>query len=138
MKSRTVNLSKYAAQYDNMARFKPSYHEVQTVAIDYLLNFLQNERGVLIEDAGAGTGEFSKRLARRFPQSKIYAVELNLGFYEKLCEKVKEIANVEVVNGNIESKLFPDDYFDAIVMIHVLNYTEHARCRGRSCSKEGL
>ena len=127
MKSRSVNLTKYAAQYDNMARFKPSYHQVQQVAIDYLSTFLRDKVGVVIEDAGAGTGELSWRLARKFPEAKIYAVELNPGFYGRLCEKVKRLENVEVLNEDIESKLFPGNYFDAIAMIHVLNYTQHAR-----------
>jgi ubiquinone/menaquinone biosynthesis C-methylase UbiE len=127
MKGRAVDLTKYATQYDNMARFKPSYLEVQQVVADSMERYLQNKTGILIEDAGAGTGELSRKLAERFPESKIHAVEMNSGFYEKLCEKVVRLDNVETVKGDIESKLFDNNHFEVITMIHVLNFTQHAK-----------
>lgn len=127
MENRSVDLTKYATQYDNMARFKPSYHQVQQEAIKCIQAYCHNATEVLIQDAGAGTGELSKRLSQTFREAKIYAVELNPGFFEILSKKVKELENVEIVNGNIESRLFPDNHFDAIAMIHVLNYTENAK-----------
>jgi ubiquinone/menaquinone biosynthesis C-methylase UbiE len=127
MSDKKVDLDTYATQYDNMTRFKPSYHRVQNTTVDYLATYLKNKVNPVIGDFGAGTGELSKRVIGRFPESTIYAVELNPGFYKKLSDKVGEFSGVEAKNGNIEETLFPKDYFDAIAMMHVLNYTANAK-----------
>lgn len=122
-----VDLVAYAKQYDNMARYKPSYHEVMQVVMDEINLHLDNDGEMIIGDFGAGTGELSIRLANKFPKAIIHAVELNDGFYKKLVEKTNSYTNVKVYHSDIERLNFDHSYFHAITMIHVLNYTAHAR-----------
>lgn len=126
-KRRAVNLSKYASAYDNMTRFNPMHKRVMEVTRNYLIHYLNPDKAWNIADFGAGTGEVAWRLGEAFEKSTIHAIENNAGFLEKLKQKVSTYSNVEAVSGDIEEPVFDLESLDAITMIHVLNYTQHAK-----------
>ncbi len=124
---RKVNLTKYARTYDNMTRFKPSYHEVHDTVVKDFKKYLPPTKRWNIGDFGGGTGELSLRLAPEYKKSTIFAAELNPGFLARLEEKLAEFDNTYAINANIEHPLFQPDSLDGAALIHVLNYTDHAK-----------
>ncbi|MFW6014376.1 MAG: class I SAM-dependent methyltransferase [Nanoarchaeota archaeon] len=119
------DLEKYAKEYDNLLNYKPSYKEVLNVALDSLKNRLPPGDGrYRIGELGAGTGNFTKKLASAYPDSEIYALDYCKGFVNQL--KKNRSGNVSIIRGDAEKNNFKEGSLDAIVMIHVLRLTQNA------------
>jgi ubiquinone/menaquinone biosynthesis C-methylase UbiE len=65
------------------------------------LGLRENE---IVADLGAGTGFYSVAAGALVPRGKVYAVELQKDFLDKIKNKIKEahLGNVEIIWGNIE------------------------------------
>ncbi len=125
-------LQKYSRQYDNMIRYKPSYHELMVHVTETLSRHFaaQQQSAPVIGDFGAGTGNLTLRIAEKLPEARIHAVEVNEGFYARMQGKVQSLSNVQTQLADVETVQFAAEHFDAVCMIHVLNLTKN--------SKEGL
>lgn len=121
-----ADFSRYARQYENLLRYKPSYHEVLQQALGAITRRLAPDGEHRIGDFGAGTGSLTRMLAGAFPKSTIQAVDFNASFVCMLEQEAKEFRNIQVIQGDVEKKSFPDNHFDAIAMIHVLRLTDNA------------
>lgn len=122
-------LQKYSRQYDNMIHYKPSYHELMAYVTQTLAAHFetQNTSAPVIGDFGAGTGNLTLRLAQKLPTAHIHAVEVNEGFYARMQDKTRDLANVRLLLADVEAVAFDEGQFDAICMIHVLNLTQNAK-----------
>lgn len=122
-------LQKYSRQYDNMIRYKPSYHTLMTHVTETLATHFaaQQQNTPVIGDFGAGTGNLTLRIAEKLPEAHIHAVEVNAGFYARMQDKVQGFAQVYTTQDDVETVSFPDEHFDAVCMIHVLNLTKNAK-----------
>lgn len=122
-------LQKYSRQYDNMIRYKPSYHEIMAHVTTTLANHFEakQQSSPVIGDFGAGTGNLTLRIAERLPEAQIHAVEVNEGFYARMQDKTQKFSNVTTQLDDVETVNFADSYFDAACMIHVLNLTKNAK-----------
>lgn len=126
-----TDFSRYARQYDDLLRYKPSYHEVLRQALGAISERLAPDGVHCIGDFGAGTGSLTRMLAEAFPRSMIQAVDFNASFVRMLEEEAVKYPNIQVVQGDVETRSFPDNHFDAIAMIHVLRLTDNAH-KGRA------
>lgn len=84
---------------------------------------------MIVADLGAGTGFYSVAAAGMVPKGKVYAVEVQKDFLDKIKAKVAEahLSNVETLWGNVEkiggSKI-KDGVVDAVIASNILFQVE--------------
>lgn len=79
-----------------------------------------------IADIGAGTGYYSFRLAKKVPQGKVYAVEIQDEMIQFLQNKKKSLKDsvVQIVKGTIKSPNLPANSVDLAIMVDVYHELE--------------
>lgn len=75
----------------------------------------------VVADIGAGTGYYTFRVAKRVPQGKVFAVDVQDEFVTYLNQKKKETGqqNVQVVKGTATSPKLPENTVDLAFMVDV-------------------
>ncbi len=71
-----------------------------------------------ILDAGCGTGGMLQVFNREFPRSELYGIDLS----PDACEIARMKSSATVVQGSVESLPYPDNHFQAVVCLDVLEY----------------
>jgi len=81
----------------------------------------------IVADIGAGTGYFSFRIAKKVPNGKVLAVDIQPEMLALLEEtKAKEgVANVEGVLGQIDDPNLPPESIDAAIMVDAYHEFSH-------------
>lgn len=88
----------------------------------------QVHEGAVVADFGAGSGFFTRALAREV--GEVWAVDIN----QDLLPRIKTLAsaeglnNVEVVQGDVEivgGSNLPDEHFDFVIVSNILFSLEH-------------
>jgi protein-L-isoaspartate O-methyltransferase len=93
-----------------------------------LLNALHLKPGEAVADIGAGTGYYSRRLAREVgPQGVVYAVEIQQEMLDLLTNKMAEagIHNVQPVLGTVTDPRLAPGSTDLILMVDVYHEFDH-------------
>jgi ubiquinone/menaquinone biosynthesis C-methylase UbiE len=77
--------------------------------------------GSAVADIGAGSGYYTFRIARRVPQGKVYAVEVQDEFVASLKARVQRegASNVTVIKGGEQHPNLPDSSLDLAIMVDV-------------------
>ncbi len=94
---------------------------------EQILDAIGVEPGMVIGEAGAGSGYFTFPLAQRVgDQGKVYANDISESSLEKLRARAEEekVSNIEIVLGEVDDPLFPDEEMDMIVMVYVLHHLD--------------
>ncbi len=88
---------------------------------DQAVDSMRLRLGDVVADIGAGTGYYSRKVASRVPQGKVFAVELQQELRDHLHRKNKETGatNIEVVAGDTLSVNLPDASVDFAFMVDV-------------------
>ena len=95
---------------------------------DRLLELLALEPGAVVADVGAGSGYYTRRLAKAVGQSgKVYAVDVQPEMLEILIAQLKSegITNVVPVLGSITDPRLSAESLDLVIMVDV--YHEFSR-----------
>jgi methionine biosynthesis protein MetW len=92
-----------------------SYHPGQNLRVDYCIDRVS--KGEKFLDIGCGTGILASALRDRF--AEVYGIDIA----EQPLQVAKENhVNVECVNLNSDPLPFPDNYFDTVTILSVLQF----------------
>ena len=96
--------------------------------VDDIFHELGVAPGAHVADIGAGSGFFTKRLARAVgPQGRVYAVDVNpVSLRELKAALGEDITNVEIVRGEENDPRLPADRLDAALIVNAYHeFAEH-------------
>jgi precorrin-6B methylase 2 len=79
-----------------------------------------NKKSV-VADIGAGSGYYTFRIAKKVPEGKVYAVEIQDPAIKYLKERSEELGfdNVITIKGTEQSPMLPDNAIDLAIMVDV-------------------
>lgn len=83
--------------------------------------------GEWLLDAGCGSGEKTRVLARLCPEQNVVGLDLGVESLEQAVAKFGDVPNLDYVQGNILEPPFKDRQFDAGMSLGVLHHTDNTR-----------
>ncbi len=101
---------------------------VATQKIDQVLAKLRLKPGMVVADIGAGSGLFSRPLAKAVaPAGKVYAVDIQQDLLDYIDKRDKEenIRNVQTVLGEYDDPKLPARNVDLAFINDVLHHIQH-------------
>ena len=101
---------------------------VATQKIDEVLAKLRLKPGMVVADIGAGSGLFSRPLAKAVaPSGKVYAVDIQQDLLDYINQRDKEenIRNVQTVLGEFDDPKLPARDVDLAFINDVLHHIQH-------------
>ena len=91
-----------------------------------LINFYRLPRNARVLDVGAGTGEFSARIAARLPEAQVLGVELLAASVEHARERHAALApRLQFETGDAFHLAQPDNTFDLVANRHMVQSVPH-------------
>ena len=100
---------------------------VDNLKVDEIVARIALKPGQTVADLGAGTGLFSVPLAKAVaPSGRVYAVEIDKGFFAQIEEKAKQqhLSNVTTVLGEFADPKLPSRDVDLAFMHDVLHHVQ--------------
>ncbi|MCS4435341.1 class I SAM-dependent methyltransferase [Aquiflexum gelatinilyticum] len=81
----------------------------------------------VVADIGAGSGYYTFRIAKKVPEGKVYAVEIQDPAIKYLEDRSKELGfdNVITIKGTEKSPMLPDNSIDLAIMVDVYHELEY-------------
>ena len=101
---------------------------VSTQKVDEVIARLKLKPGMMIADIGAGSGLFSRPLAKAVaPSGKVYAVDIQQDLLDYVAKRAKEekITNIQPVLGEFNDPKIPSRNIDLAFINDVLHHIEH-------------
>ena len=91
------------------------------------IGMIQLKPGQAIADIGAGSGYYSFRIAQRFPDSKVIAVDIQPEMLDFIKRKSRErdVSNVEIHLGSVQSIQLPAESIDAALFVDAYHEFSH-------------
>ena len=122
-KGREISFVMGAMGSDWLERDTRNIEENTNAAIEAI----QVAPNAVIADIGAGTGYYSFRLAKRAPNGRVYAVDIQDEMIDMLKEKKRQLKDsvVQVVKSTIKSPNLPDNSVDLAIMVDVYHELEY-------------
>lgn len=99
-----------------------------TQKVDEVLSDLSLKPGMIVADIGAGSGFFSRPLAKAVgPNGKVYAVDIQQGLLDYINKRDAEesIHNIQTVLGEFDDPKIPARNVDLAFINDVLHHIEH-------------
>jgi len=118
-----------AGEYDRHAK-------VQKRVVDRLLSLAQGHVSIAsadILDIGCGTGQLLSSLGRRYPDSRLYG--LDLAYNMTRCSAERLGPGATLVNGDAEQLPFRDGVFDLVVSTSTLQWIDDLGLFFRQCHR---
>ncbi len=101
---------------------------IATQKIDAVLAKLALKPGMVVADIGAGSGLFSRPLAKAVaPSGKVYAVDIQQDLLDHINQRDKEenIGNIQTVLGEYDDPKLPARNVDLAFINDVLHHIQH-------------
>lgn len=119
-----ASFSKAAHHYDQFAQLQRDIGEQQFKKV---LERVQDKRCTTIVDLGCGTGYFSEKLAKRFPNSALTCFDLSAAMLQQV--KKRNINKVNLQQGDIDQLPFTENSIDLIYSNLVVQWSDDlAQC----------
>jgi cyclopropane fatty-acyl-phospholipid synthase-like methyltransferase len=120
---RFEDAEKWAKEFDNPER--DAWQKPEEI-----LDALRLQRTSLVADIGAGTGYFSVRIARRIPEGKIFAADIEPDMVRYLAERARHehLTNLVPVQASADAANLPEPVDVALVVDtyhHIGNRTQY-------------
>lgn len=100
---------------------------IQEEMPDEVVENMRLEPHHVVADIGAGSGYFSFRIARKVPEGKVLAVDIQPEMLQ-LIESQKgeqDVANIEGVLGEVDNPNLPPNSIDAAIMVDAYHEFSH-------------
>jgi ubiquinone/menaquinone biosynthesis C-methylase UbiE len=97
---------------------------------DEIVRSMALKKGDFVADLGAGTGYFTRRLAKAVaPSGRVYAVDIQPEMLSRLKENMEKagVRNVEIVLGETDNPRLPRGAFDWILLVDVYHELQHPK-----------
>src|SRR5262245_52363719 len=97
---------------------------------DEIIRKMGLKDGDVVADLGAGTGYFTRRLAKAVaPSGRVYAVDIQPEMLSRLKDNVEKagVRNVEVILGETDDPKLPRASFDWILLVDVYHELQHPK-----------
>jgi len=101
---------------------------IATQNVDAVLSKLELKPGMVVADIGAGSGLFSRPLAKAVaPGGKVYAVDIQQDLLDHINQRNKEVSigNVQTVLGEYDDPKLPTRNVDLAFINDVLHHIQH-------------
>ena len=101
---------------------------IATQKIDQVLSKLDLKPGMVVADIGAGSGLYSRPLAKAVaPGGKVYAVDIQQDLLDHINQRAKEehIGNIQTVLGEYDDPKLPARNVDLAFINDVLHHIQH-------------
>jgi cyclopropane fatty-acyl-phospholipid synthase-like methyltransferase len=101
---------------------------IATQKVDAVLSKLALKPGMVVADIGAGSGLFSRPLAKAVaPEGKVYAVDIQQDLLDHIDQRNKEerIGNIQTVLGEYDDPKLPARNVDLAFINDVLHHIQH-------------
>jgi ubiquinone/menaquinone biosynthesis C-methylase UbiE len=94
---------------DEWRKVLDSPERIAALRVDEVIARLKLKPADTVADLGAGTGPFVAPFAKAVPSGRVFAVEIDSGFFPLIMEKAKMagVANVETVRGEFTDPKLP-------------------------------
>jgi ubiquinone/menaquinone biosynthesis C-methylase UbiE len=105
-----------------------SPQRIQSQKVDEVISSLNLKPGQVIADIGAGSGVFSRPLAKAVaPTGKVYAVDIEKGLLDFINQTAKQqnLPNIQTVLGEFNDPKIPKRDVDVAFINDVLHHIEH-------------
>lgn len=96
-----VDWNAYAQKYDMLLAYNPYYQEAFQNIIATLKEW-NIEKGGIVADLGAGTGNYSVEMARLFPDARIMHIDNNKTMNAQAAKKAVGLSNFEIMHCDIQ------------------------------------
>lgn len=118
-----VDWTDYSRVYDLLLEYNPAYQEIVS---DFDSCLSSNPKPNMVLDIGAGTGNYSLAVLKRFPDCFVHLVEPDGGMTNVAKKKLKAFPNVKVIEEPISNIQWQN--YDLVIAVHSLyaipQYTE--------------
>ena len=100
---------------------------IQEEMPDAVVENMNLQEDEVVADIGAGSGYFSFRIARKVPDGKVLAVDIQLEMLLLIEEQmqVEEVANIEGVLGAVDNPNLEPNSIDAAIMVDAYHEFSH-------------
>jgi arsenite methyltransferase len=112
---------------EDWTKILESHQRIASLRIDEIVAKLGLKPGQTVADIGAGPGLFEVPLAKAVsPGGKVYAVDIDAGFFPQIKMKAKEahVTNVETVLGKYSDPNLPVRNVDMVFFHDVLHHIQ--------------
>jgi len=116
----SVDWASYAREYDLMAASNPAYRDIESAFGAAIAEWRLSPGDTLVE-VGAGTGNFTIAVARRFPEARVLHVDSSSAMNEVAKRKAAALGcdNLQFDTATVENLDFKER-LQAIVCVHAL------------------
>jgi ubiquinone/menaquinone biosynthesis C-methylase UbiE len=122
------HFDKHANDYDRNYNYLDPFTKYKiNKKFKHLARFIElnyDKQPITILDVGCGTGEYTKKIAQKYPKSKIIGLDISPQILKVAKLKCRRLRNASFVSGSAYATNFPKQKFDLIVGFYVLHHLD--------------
>lgn len=119
--------NKYDQNYDYSSLF--TKYKINKKVDDFIeiITRLHSNKDIKILELGCGTGEYTRLVAKRFPNLKIIGIDISSKILQVARQKCKGLKNVDFETTSAYDTKFRKGQFDVIFGYYILHHLEYKK-----------